>query len=77
MPCIAISDDGIVLVQKKTTEATKKQYPKKIPNFFTDTKYQNFGIYKGHLVCHDYGDLLIEKGLTKRMKNAEWWDHKV
>ena len=79
-PCVAISANGEVLVQRRTTPATK--YPDKIPAFFTDTKLGNYGVLvprtgdpEEQFVCHDYGlHLMLEKGMTKRMKNAHWWN---
>ena len=71
-PCFDISENGLVLLQKKTTPM--KKYPKEIPVFFTDTKVQNYGMYNGQFVCHDYaGNLSLQKGSTKRMTKAEWW----
>lgn len=84
-PCIAISPNGAVLVQRRTTPP--RNYPDLIPAFFTDTKLTNFGMLVpedadgdfrgegGQFVCHDYGlHLLLEKGLTKRMRKADWWN---
>lgn len=72
-PCEWISPNGVILIMKKTLPAHK--YPDKIPAFFTDTKRTNFGVYKGNFVCHDYGmHLLMENGMTKRMRKADWWD---
>lgn len=72
-PVVAISQYGNILLMKKTTPVIK--YPDKIPAFFTDTKRANYGKYKGHFCCHDYGyHLLIEKGLTKKLVKADWWD---
>ncbi|WP_237133800.1 hypothetical protein [Pseudohongiella sp. O18] len=71
-PCLFISPCGKILIQKRTKEL--KRYPEKIPAFFTDTKNNNWGSYKGHPVCHDYGcNLLMEKGMTKAMRKAHWW----
>jgi hypothetical protein len=70
-PCEWISDNGSVLIMKKTTPASK--YPDKMPAFLTDFKKTNYGIYKNHLVCHDYGtSLCVTTGLTKRMRKATW-----
>jgi hypothetical protein len=45
-----------------------------MPAFFTDLKRENFGLLLGRLVCHDYGvNLLMENGMTKRMRKANWW----
>lgn len=72
-PCVGISPCGIVLVMARTMPATK--FPDKLPVYLTDTKRTNYGIYKGRLVCHDYGThLLMERGMTKRMRKANWWD---
>lgn len=73
-PCIEISPCGTVMLQRKTKPKAISKYPSKIPNFFTDTKYANYGFIGNRFVCHDYGvRLLIENGLTKRMKTADWW----
>lgn len=80
-PCVMISPNGAVLVQRRTRPAS--QYPDKVPAFFTDLKLQNFGVIaspeaddntQGQFVCHDYGlHLMLEKGMTKRMRKADWW----
>ena len=71
-PCVSISPNGVYMVQKKTKPWSKK-LPEKLPNFFTDTKPSNFGEYKGKLAFHDYAtNLLMEKGMTKRMKKIDW-----
>jgi hypothetical protein len=87
-PCVAISPNGRVLVQRRTSRPT--YYPDKVPAFFTDLKLDNFGVLtngnvfvddvfdvrnpKGAFVCHDYGmHMMLEKGMTKRMRKAEWW----
>lgn len=70
-PCVAISNCGTILIQKRTEPCSKDQYPKKLPDFFTDYKYKNFGIYKGKFVCHDYGLLRLEYDL--KLKKVKWW----
>lgn len=73
-PCLSISDCGTVLLQKKTSARLEGEYPRKIPRFFTDTKYRNFGFIGDQLVCHDYGiNLLMEHGMNEKLKKAEWW----
>ena len=73
-PCKWISPNGSVLIMKKTTEPAEKHYLKQLPVFLTDTKRSNYGMYQGRLVCHDYGtSLLMEYGMSKRMRNVEWW----
>lgn len=55
-PCSWISNDGKLLIQKRTKPLrTKyKKIPEKIPSFFTDIKDSNFGWIGNRLVCHDY-----------------------
>ena len=76
-PCVAISPCGSVLIMQKTTRSAN--HPDKVPGFFTDLKCANFGILvgknAGDFVCHDYGvHLLMEKGMTKRLRTANWWN---
>lgn len=76
-PCYQISPSGTILVQAKTTPAHPDQFPAKIPRFFTDTKYQNWGWYDGRLVCHDYANnRLFSDGPLGTMVKAKWWDAK-
>jgi len=75
-PCVEISSNGLLLIQKKTKEIPDNfKMPKSMPRFLTDTKYENWGIFKGRLVCHDYGLTLCENyAMDKRKKKAEWID---
>lgn len=71
-PCVDISENGLILIQKKTKPLKKR--PEMIPAFFTDTKIQNYGTYKGQFCCHDYAShKLYQKGMTKRLVKADWW----
>lgn len=72
--CHYISPCGIVMVQRKTQVKPHSKYPDRIPAFFTDIKYNNFGFIGNQLTCHDYGiNLMMERGMTKRMRKADWW----
>lgn len=72
-PCISISANGAILLQKRTSLAVK--FPKKFPAFFTDLKRSNFGMLGNKLVCHDYGySRVYAVGLSLRLIKAEWWD---
>lgn len=74
-PCEWISPNGAVLVMKRTEPVASWSYPKRMPAFFTDFKRRNYGWLGGRLVCHDYGTaLLMQVGLTKRMRRADWVD---
>lgn len=71
-PCLDISPCGRVLIQAKT-KPIQGRLPEKLPAFFTDIKWDNFGIYKGRVVCHDYGlHLMLENGMTNRMTKVVW-----
>lgn len=69
-PCYRISPNGILLSQARTTPASRKDMPKKVPGFITDLKPMNWGWYKDRVVCHDYGNILIGSG--SKLKNANW-----
>lgn len=71
-PCKFLSPTGRVLVQAYAPDMKPHQIPDKVPAFFSDIKYENWGWYKGHPVCRDYGlTLLMEHGMTKRMRKFE------
>lgn len=53
-PCVAISQSGAFLLQKRTTPITESHMPKRIPKFFTDEKVDNWGRLDNKIVCHDY-----------------------
>ncbi len=70
-PCKMLSPCGTVLIQRRTKQPLC--YPGILPNFFTDTRKDNFGVIGDQFVCHDYGiTLLMEKGMSKRMKKVKW-----
>jgi hypothetical protein len=73
-PCHSLSNDGRILIMARTQAMEHDRYPVRMPAYFTDFKYGNYGAYKGQLVCHDYGtNLLMEAGMTGRMRRADWW----
>lgn len=72
-PCVSISPDGKVLIQKKVEIGRKKDYPEKIPEFFTDIQVPNFGFIGKQLVCLDYGSTKIARSFNdKKLKKADW-----
>lgn len=74
-PCINISPCGIVLLQTRTQAKELRHYPDKVPAFFTDLKYMNYGFIGKQFVCHDYGyNLLMEKGMRKTLMGVDWYD---
>src|SRR3990167_3265512 len=76
-PCVDISPCGIFLLQKRAETRPKNEYPKLVPNFFTDLKYSNYGWIKGQMVCVDYASA-ISTSLTHKwsgkLKKAGWWE---
>jgi hypothetical protein len=72
-PCLWISEDGKILIQRRVTFKEKKHYPKEIPALFTDTKIQNFGWIGNQFVCCDYSFFVICIGKGNRpMKKVRW-----
>lgn len=73
-PVISISDNGRFMVMKRADmPSDRKLYPSKVPHFFTDLKYQNYGFIGKDFVCVDYASMILTNGFTLRTKNAEWW----
>lgn len=71
-PCVSISPNGAVLIQRRTDPLRKremKKYPK-LPNFLGDIKMDNFGILGGKLVCHDYG--YVRWGYNTTLRKVDW-----
>ncbi len=66
-PVKYISECGTVLIMAKCQPLGNRKVDK-IPSFFTDVKDANFGIYKGRVVCLDYGStLLMEAGMKIKL----------
>lgn len=70
-PCHHISFSGSILIQSRTTPL--KKLPKRLPDFFTDLKAENFGLLDGRVVAHDYGlSRLLPDGLeTRKMQTVK------
>jgi hypothetical protein len=77
-PCIGISPCGLILVQKRIEPLNKKFESHKLPNFLTDFKRSNYGMFEDRVVCCDYGtNQLIDmgaKGKQIKLITPEWWD---
>lgn len=72
-PCVDIGPSGTILMMKKAEPATAAKLPRMVPAFFTDLKAENWGFINGKPVCIDYGlHLLLEVGMTTRMRRANW-----
>lgn len=77
-PCIGISDGGRMLVQERIEPLRKDMEKCKMPDFLTDFKRSNYGIYNGRVVCCDYGtNILLSFALSERkikLITPNWWD---
>lgn len=63
-PCIQISFSGSFLIQARTQPIT--EMPDEVPDFLADLKLENFGLYEGRVVAHDYANNhLFSKGLRR------------
>ena len=72
---LVINSVGTVLVQRRVEFRKKKDYPTRIPIFFTDLKIQNFGFIGDQLKCVDYGCLRLGYVLDyKKSRYAKWWN---
>lgn len=71
-----ISPNGKIIVMQKTEEKPGKPRPTKVPAFFSDLKYNNWGWIGNKFVCHDYG--FIHKFIKYENKfqtihKDAWW----
>lgn len=69
-PCVSISPDGTVLIQRRCEPIPEARLPKKLPSFLTDLKKSNWGLLKNRPVCLDYGHVVYE--LSERSRTARW-----
>lgn len=75
-PCLSLSGNGLWLVQRRVTKPAHEKYPDKIPAWFGDTKYANFGMLDGRIVACDYGMPSLSRLMARqaRLTKAKWWD---
>jgi len=77
-PCRHISPCGTILIMDRTRPPGRGELPKKLPEWLSDHKLENYGFIKSRFVCHDYGtNLLLNHGAYKPMsrRNIDWsWD---
>ncbi len=71
-PCVSISPNGSVLIQKRTAPLRRREMVRhpRLPEFLTDVKMSNFGILDGKLVSHDYG--YIKFGWSTKLVKVDW-----
>lgn len=72
-PCLAMSQCGRYLLQKRTRKILHHQLPAEIPEFLTDLKPDNFGLMGDVPVAHDYGTHHMAKyGFNAPMVSPSW-----
>lgn len=72
-PCVEIDQSGHVMIQKRTKPMPDRVWQTlEVPHYFTDLKPDNWGLFRGRPVCHDYAlNLLMERGMGgKKLKPA-------
>lgn len=70
-PVAFMSPDAKVLLQYRTDPLPQNySLPDRVPTFLTDLKRENFGIFEGRLVCHDYA--MTVSNLSTRLTKAHW-----
>ena len=70
-----VSPNGRILIMERTKEEPKtkgKLRPKKVPDFFMDVKWDNFGWIGDRFVCHDYGFINRFIKYGKKFKAINW-----
>ena len=72
-PCHYMSNSGKILIQSKTIPIRKSDIPDRVPHFFNDEKFENYGILNGQFVCHDYGTLGFVEGMSKRLVKQKFY----
>lgn len=69
-PCIKLSPDGRLLLQKRVEPLRPHEYPKKLPAFMTDLRINNLGWFEGRVVACDYAYTTQTSDST--LKNVKW-----
>lgn len=71
-PVIYISENGNVLIMRKTEIKPNKKKPNQVPKFLLDCYERNFGWIGNKYVCHDYGFIWGLLKYEKRFKRPNW-----
>lgn len=73
-PCVDISPNGSILIQKRCEPIQSAQRPKMLPAYLCDLKRENFGMFEKRVVCCDYGTMLSSlRKVSPRMQKARWY----
>jgi hypothetical protein len=73
-PCLHISPTGHFLIQRKCKPVPPDyKLPKKLPEFFTDLKRENWGLLNGKLVCVDYQFIMRSLDVAFNASSTRQW----
>lgn len=72
-----VSSRGHYLVMQRIKFKDKEHYPEKIPTFFYDTKYKNYGWLGKNFVACDYAPIDVLTSFSKKLKKAKWWGEDI
>lgn len=78
-PVLFCSARGLWIVMAKTRPIPIGKFPKRIPALFSDIKPENWGMFRGRPVCHDYGNhavFTVAKPHLAKLKSV-LWEHNV
>ena len=72
-PVTNLSPDGRILLQARCAVLNERDHtiPEKLPAFLTDTKYENFGVLDGGIVCLDYAFTIVNP--RTNLRRVDWW----
>lgn len=58
-------------MMRRTSPASRDNYPASLPAIFVDLKYENWGMLDGRLICHDYA-LVRETSRPAAVRSVKW-----
>lgn len=73
-PVVSLSRCGRIMLQQKCkTGVSDNLYPKFVPEFFQDKKYENWGMYRGKIVCFDYPSVKMFNPTRFKLVKSNFW----
>lgn len=71
-PCYEVSPCGCTLIQARTWKMRPDDVPEKIPAWATDLKAENWGMFEGRPVIHDYGHVVTSLSRVGKLVKPKW-----
>jgi len=73
-PCGDMTRACSVMLQRRCKiKLPHDKYPNKVPDFFSDLKYDNWGMFNGKMVCLDYASTsLVQLRKDYKLVPAKW-----